>query len=208
MANKKTLIWDSSKYQIIDSNKLVATETANGSGDFNMLFPVPLSAAGQYSRIYQFENGDLFYTKNALWNDATSEWNADDVAQVASAFRFDLVESKFFMYTNIYVYANWTTWDQTVELAPNGVTTAPGEVEAYFAAQSYTPVITNIGCGVNFPKRFPSFPSSFSVTVTSSFNIDVPSVTPGYAPEPSGCGVYGSTLAGGNAYMYGYIRVS
>lgn len=208
MANKKTLIWESNKQKLIDSNKLVATETANGSGDFNMLFPVTVTGGGQYTRLYQFENGSLYYTRNAYWDDANTRWTADDNTLLASAFSFDPISNTFHIYTLALATSNWTTWDTDTQIDSSGVTTSPGQIDAYFGIQGHVTVVTNVGTGINFQKSFPSYPSSYTVTPVAYFNIDTPTITAGFAHYPFGSGIYASTLTSGAYYMYGFVTVS
>lgn len=203
-AQYEALMWDTIGSQWKPKDPF-ARDT--GSGNYEIGHQIPMVVGtGTYTRQYRFNNGDTWFTWNASWNG--TQWVSDDNTAGATAYRYEAEANKIHLY-NIAAASTWnyTDWDQDTQLDSVGRITSPGQINCYFGIQGYTNAAQNIGVGINFPKAFPVTPSSFTATATSSFNVNIGTLTPGWDPQPYGCGIYVSTSLAGNCYCYGYISV-
>lgn len=183
--------------------------TEMGVGSYNYIIGHPVDGTGmRKARQHLFADNSYLFTINALWNSATSLWEKDDSTATAYGFHIDEI-GQLHLYKTDEGTTSWpfTGWTFDTILDQTGTIISPGTIAAYFGIQTYTNAAMNIGTGVSFGKNFPTTPSSFTISITTSSNINTGTAN-FWDPQPFGCGVYATTTGAGNAYIYGYIVVS
>jgi hypothetical protein len=145
-------------------------------GQWRLLL-VQEAQTGIFQRWYMTDVGDLYFTYNASWNNATSLWSQDDGG--TDSWLHQGLYGTFAMRRKVAGAAAWnnTSWDyqdQNFGAYSESSTTRVYDFGIWFSART---VGDFIGGSIQFSVEFPSTPTSITFAITSSNGVNTGTVT-------------------------------